>query len=215
MDKSRRMSKSAKEAGSGPPRKRDRPAGQAPSEARLHEAALAHLGKFATTEVGLARVLVRRVDRWVRRARAEGQDADQVAAAAGAARLAAHQVARRLAGSGAVDDAAFAASRARRLARGGGSRRAIAAHLSAKGVPKEVAREVAQAVLPDDELGAALMLCRRRRFGPFAREAMTPEARLKALAALARAGFAHGVATAALGLETEAAEDRVRALRDG
>jgi regulatory protein len=191
--------------------KRDRPAGKPPTEARLHEAALAHLGKFASTEVSLARVLVRRVDRWARRAEAEGQDHDQVAAAAGAARLAAHQVARRLASSGAVDDAAFAASRAARLARGGRSRRAIAAHLSAKGVTGEVA----QAVLPNDEVGAALMLCRRRRFGPFAREAVTPEVRLKALAALARAGFAHGVATAALGMEPEQAEDRIRAMRDG
>jgi regulatory protein len=191
--------------------KRDRPAGKAPSEARLHEAALVHLAKFAATEVSLARVLVRRVDRWVRRAEAEGQEHDQVAAAAGAARLAAHQVARKLANSGAVDDAAFAASRARRLARGGRSRRAIAAHLSAKGV----AGEVAQAVLPNDEVAAALMLCRRRRFGPFAREAVTPEVRLKSLAALARAGFSRDAATAALDMATEQAEDRVRALRDG
>ncbi len=211
MDKSGRMNRSASGDGAGPSRKRERPAGKAPSEARLHEAALAHLARFAATEAGLARVLTRRVDRWARRAEAEGQDHEQVLAAAGTARMAAQQVARKLAGSGVVDDAAFAASRARRLARGGRSRRAIAAHLSAKGV----AGEVAQAVLPDDELGAALMLCRRRRFGPFAREEMTPEVRLKALAAMARAGFAHGVATTALGMEPEAAEDRVRALRDG
>jgi regulatory protein len=194
-----------------PRAKRDRPAGSAPTEARLQEAALAHLAKFAATEAGLAQVLTRRVNRWARRAEAEGQDHDQVVAAAGAARLAAQQVARKLASSGVVDDAAFAASRARRLARGGRSRRAIAAHLSAKGV----AGEVAQAVLPDDELGAALMLCRRRRFGPFAREAVTPEVRLKSLAALARAGFSRDAATAALDMATEQAEDRVRALRDG
>ncbi len=194
-----------------PMQKPDRPAGKAPTEARLHEAALAHLARFAATEASLARVLSRRVDRWARRAEAEGQEADQVAAAAGTARLAAQQVARRLAHSGVVDDAAFAASRARRLARGGRSRRAIAAHLSAKGV----AGEVAQAVLPADELGAALMFCRRRRFGPFARQAVTPEVRLKALGALARAGFARGTAVAALDMAAEAAEDRVRALRDG
>jgi regulatory protein len=191
--------------------KRDRPAGKPPTEARLHEAALAHLAKFAATEASLARVLTRRVDRWARRAQAEGQEAEQVAAAAGAARLAAQQVARKLANSGVVDDAAFAASRARRLARGGRSRRAIAAHLSAKGV----AGEVAQTVLPDDELGAALMFCRRRRFGPFSRTEVPPEMRLKALAALARGGFAHGIALAALDMDAEVAEDRVRALRDG
>jgi regulatory protein len=190
--------------------KRDRPAGNAPTEARLHEAALAHLAKFAATEASLARVLARRVDRWARRAEAEGQDSAEIAAAAGEARLAAQQVARKLVRSGAVDDAAFAASRAKRLARTGRSSRAIAAHLAAKGV----AGPVAVAVLPDDEVGAALMFCRRRRFGPFSREAMTPEARLKALAALARAGFSRTGAVAAVDMPTDVAEERVRALRD-
>ena len=120
-------------------------------------------------------------------------------------------MAQKLAGSGVVDDAAFAASRARRLARSGRSGRAIAAHLAAKGV----AGAVAQAVLPQDEVAAALALCKRRRFGPFARAPMEREAQAKALATLARAGFSHAAATAALAMESEMAEDRVRALRDG
>ncbi len=190
--------------------KPDKPAGRAPTEARLHEAALAHLARFAATEAGLARVLARRVDRWARRAEAEGQDSEAVAEAARQARQAAVAVARRMVVAGAVDDAAFAASRAKRLARTGRSRRAISAHLAGKGV----ATAVAQAVLPQDEVAAALALCKRRRFGPFAREAMEREAKLKALAVLGRAGFSRDAADAALTMEPEAAEDRLRGLRD-
>ncbi|MCO6415241.1 RecX family transcriptional regulator, partial [Siccirubricoccus sp. KC 17139] len=99
----------------------------------------------------------------------------------------------------------------RRLARSGRSRRAIAAHLAGKGV----AREVAAAALPDAEaeLDAALAQCRRRRIGPFARGAEMP--RLKALAALARAGFGREVAERALDMEPAAAEERLLAHRAG
>jgi regulatory protein len=184
-----------------------KPAGPAPSEARLHEAALAHLARFAATEAGLRRVLHRRIDRWARAAAAEGAE---VAEAVRAAKAQAAQVAQRLVAAGAVDDAAFAAARARRLARGGRSRRAIAAHLAAKGV----ASEAAAAALPTDELAAALALCRRRRFGPFAPGPMPPEARLRALGVLARAGFARDTAERALDLAPEEAEERLLAMRN-
>ncbi len=172
---------------------------------------MAHLARFAATEAGLTQVLQRRVDRWARAAEAEGAEPEAVAAAARAAKAAAALVAGRLVAAGAVDDAAFAEARARRLARSGRSRRAIAAHLAAKGV----AAEDAAAVLPEDELGAALALCRRRRFGPFALAPMEREARLKALAVLGRAGFAQDTARQALGLEREAAEERLLALKHG
>jgi regulatory protein len=191
----------------GPP-----PPGPFPTEALLHEAALNHLARFAATEAGLRRVLERRVDRWARRSEAAGEDPAAVAPRAAEARAHAAAVARKLAGSGAVDDAAFAAARVRRLSRGGRSRRAIAAHLAAKGVR----RDAADAALPEGEeaeLDAALALCRRRRTGPFAPEPLSPEARLKALAALARAGFPRGVAEAALDMGGEEAEARLAALR--
>ncbi|NOG72637.1 RecX family transcriptional regulator [Roseicella sp. DB1501] len=201
------------------PRRPARPAGPAPTEAALREAALAHLARFAATEAGLRRVLQRRVDRWARRAEAEGAASEEIARQAGAARAAAAAVARAMVAAGAVDDAAFAASRARRLARAGRSHRAIAAHLGAKGV----AAEAREAALPaaGAELDAALAQCRRRRIGPFA-AAPAPEdplaaraARLKALAALARAGFGREVAEAALGMDPDEAEARLIALRHG
>ncbi|MBR0674496.1 RecX family transcriptional regulator, partial [Neoroseomonas soli] len=124
------------------------------------------------------------------------------------------EVAAAMVQAGAVDDAAFAESRARRLARAGRSRRAIAAHLAAKGVDAETAA----ASIPegeDAELDAALAFCRRRRIGPFARGAEDTEARRKALAAMARGGFAHGVARRALAMDPETAEDRLLAARRG
>jgi regulatory protein len=195
-----------------PDRRAPRPAGRPPDAARLREAALAHLARFAATEVALRRVLERRVDRWARAAEAEGQDRETISAAAAAARAAAAEVARAMVAAGAVDDAAFAESRARRLARAGRSRRAIAAHLAAKGI----AAETAGAALPDDpeaELAAALAFCRRRRIGPFARGAEDAEARRKALAAMARGGFAQGLARQALAMEPDEAEERLLAAR--
>jgi regulatory protein len=189
-------------------------AGPPPTEASLHDAALAHLGRFAATEVGLRRVLERRIARWAHRAEGEGLAVSEIAAWLAEAKRAAAVVARRLTAAGAVDDAAFAAARARRLLRAGRSRRAVAAHLAGKGVTAEVA----QAALPADaeasELDAALHWCRRRRVGPFATgpaagKAGDAAARLKALASLARAGFPRRVAEAALDMAPSAAADRL------
>lgn len=201
--------------GNGPDRRerrQPRPAGKPPTAPRLREAALAHLARFAATEAALRRVLERRVDRWARAAEAEGQPREAIAAAAAVARAAAAEVAAGMVATGVVDDAAFAESRARRLARSGRSRRAIAAHLSAKGI----APETAAAALPEGEeaeLDAALAYCRRRRIGPFAREAEDADRRRKSLAALARGGFVQPVARRALAMDPAEAEDRLIAAR--
>jgi regulatory protein len=201
-----------------PPRERRLPAaGPAPNEALLHEAALNHLARFAATETGLTRVLQRRIARWAQRAEREGQAAEAIAPIIASARAAAAKVARRMVAAGAVDDAAFAASRMRRLSRAGRSRRAISAHLAAKGVPGETAAETLETV-EVDEVAAALAHLRRRRQGPFA--ASQPEegdaaraAQMKALGALARAGFPREVAETALAMSAEEAEARIIASR--
>lgn len=190
--------------------KAPRPAGHPPSAARLAEAAAAHLARFAATEAGLKRVLARRIDRWARAAEAEGQP--DVPRRAAEAKSAIAEVAQRLVAGGAVDDAAFAESRARRLLRTGRSRRATLAHLREKGVDATTAA----AALPEGEaveIAAALAFCRRRRIGPFGPPDPPPEARLKALAALARAGFGRDAASRALRMEPEEAEARVIAAR--
>ena len=194
------------------PKRPRRPAGLPPNAARLREAALAHLARFAATEVGLRRVLERRISRWARAAEAEGQARDAIAAATAALHVEIASLAQSLVAAGAVNDAAFAESRARRLARSGHSRRAIAAHLAAKGIETETAA----AALPEGEeteLLAALAFCRRRRVGPFARVAADATARMKALAALARGGFAQGIARRALAMDPAEAEEMLLAGR--
>ena len=196
---------------------REIPAGPAPDAASLREAALNHLARFASTESNLVRVLQRRIARWAQRAEREGQPPEEVARHVAAAREKASQAARDMVSAGAVDDAAFAAARARRLSRAGRSRRAVAAHLAAKGVAAETAGMVLEESATD-ELDAALAHLRRRRQGPFApgaaQEGAADEAaRLKALGALARAGFPRDIAERALDLSPEEATDRLLAAR--
>jgi len=170
--------------------------------AALHEAALRHLARYAATAAGLTRVLDRRIARW---AATEGAEPE----AAAEARREARAVVARLVEAGAVDDAGFAAARAQRLARSGRSRRAVAAHLAARGVDAETA----QAALTGDELVSALVQARRRRIGPFrvAAEA-DAEVRRRELGMLARAGFPRDVAERALAMPAAEAEEMVARL---
>jgi regulatory protein len=188
-----------------------RPTGPAPNDAALNDTALAYLARYAATEAGLTRALGRAVDRWTRRALTDGTEADAVAAQAAQALDVVRTVVARLAASGAVSDAAFAASRTRRLVRGGRSRRTVAAHLAGKGVGAEVAR-AALAAEETDELAAALVLARRRRVGPFRVGDGDP---LRELAMLARAGFSRAVANEALRMPHDEAEAVVIRLRRG
>jgi regulatory protein len=182
-----------------------REAGPAPDQARLHEAALTHLARFAATQAGLVRVLDRRVDRWARAAAAE-DDAVRVAKAA------VRVVVAKLVAQGLVDDAAFAASRASSLTRGGKSRRAVAAHLMARGVTGDALRDAVPGD-PETELAAALVFVRRRRIGPFRVGVVDEDGKRRELGMLARAGFAQDVASRALAMEMPDAEALVIGLR--
>ncbi len=192
------------------PKRPTRPPGPAPDEAALRQAALNHLARFAATEAGLVRVLGNRIRRWARAAEAAGLDTTGTDAALAIAR----RVAAAMVQAGAVDDAAFAEARARRLARGGRSRRAAAAHLAAKGIAAPTAA-AALAAAPD-EADAALAFCRRRRIGPFSPlGGAAPDAaqRLRWLGMLARAGFSRDVAERALRTDPGEAVARIAALR--
>lgn len=185
-----------------------RPAGKPPTEARLRQAALLHLSRYATTQAGLARVLGDKMRRWARAAQAEGREVEaELAAGLAAAKL----IAAAMVAAGAVNDADFATARVRRLARGGRSRRAMAAHLAARGI----AGEDAQAAIhtAPAEADAALAQCRKRRIGPFARTEPDAPLRLKWLGMLARAGFSRDVAEAALRTDPAEADARLIALR--
>lgn len=176
----------------------NRPAGPAPTETSLREAALAHLDRHAASSAMLTRVLKNRVLRWLR---AAGPDDEAHQQAAAAAQSAIPRVLAALIAAGAIDDDAFAASRARRLARSGSSRRRIAGHLAQRGI---------DAAIETDEFAAALAFARRRRLPPFGEAE-----RLRALAAFARAGFPRDVAERALASGREEAEARLAALLRG
>ena len=99
---------------------------------------------------------------------------------------------------GLVDDVAYAKALVETLHRKGKGRRAIRAKLRERMVPAALgtaAIEAMEAGTADPELEAAMNYARRRRIGPFHRDAARrQERRQKDLAALARQGFGYGVA---------------------
>jgi regulatory protein len=184
-----------------------KPIPPAPNDASLHEAALAYLARYAASRAGVIRVLDRRVARWARQFPEAG---DEVFAQC---RAAVRRVAARLEQAGLIDDAQFAAVRARSLTRAGKSRRAVAAHLGARGIGGEVLDDVA----PQDEaaeFAACLILARKRRIGPFRPEGKA-EDKMRELGVLARAGFAQSIAQRALQTGQDEAEAAIIGLRQG
>jgi regulatory protein len=135
----------------------------------LEAAALRYLGRYASSVENLRRVLARKTD-------------DRAAIEAVVAKCV------RL---GLVDDRSYAAGRSASLARAGGSRRAIADRLRAKGVDAETIRD---ALAGASDLAAACALARRRRLGPYRPPAQRQAFRERDLAAFARAGFALEIA---------------------
>jgi regulatory protein len=180
-----------------------------PDRAALHEAALNYLARYAASAAGVRRVLHRRIDRWA--AQAEGDRAEIAAAVREAKRIAA-DIVTALVKAGAINDAAFAESRARSLARGGRSGRAIAAHLLQRGIDPELAAANG-GLSTEDELAAALALARRRRIGPFRGKTADPTALHREAGVFARAGFSRGVALAAQQMPADQAEGIIRRLR--
>jgi regulatory protein len=179
--------------------------------ALLEKWALAYLERYASSAENLRRVLQRRVQR---RTRADGTtDGGRDGEAARAAGALIDALVVRYRASGLIDDAAYAAGRARSgLARGRSMRR-IAAGLAAKGVGAEDAAAAVAALGADGsdpELAAACAYARRRRLGPFRRapfeEGEGAEGdRQRELAAFARAGFGRHAAEAVLACKDAAA----------
>lgn len=188
--------------------------------ALLEKWALAYLERYASSGENLRRVLQRRV--W-RRARADGaadgaRDGEAVRASGALidALVARYRI------TGLIDDAAYAAGRARSgLARGRSMRR-IAAGLAAKGVGAEDAAAAVAALGKDGadpEFAAACAYARRRRLGPFRRAPFEEGEgaagdRQRELAAFARAGFGRHAAEAVLACADPAAVAVLLAGRD-
>ena len=188
---------------SGPPGKTGPLAAPAPVDrALLEQWALAYLERYASSGENLRRVLQRRVWRRARGDGARGGEAERAADALIDALVARYRAA------GLINDAAYAAGRARSgLARGRSPRR-IAAGLAAKGVGPEDAAAAVAALAEDGadpEVAAACAYARRRRLGPFRRGPGAAGDRQRELAAFARAGFGRRAAEAVLACADEAA----------
>ena len=160
------------------PRRADRPPPPPLDPAAVERLALGYVGRYATTRAKLAAYLGRKV-------RERGW--------AGAAPFDAAPLVARIAALGYVDDAGFAASRARALAARGYGARRVELALRVAGVEEEDRRA---AVVGDEEaaFAAALAFAKRRRIGPFARAAAGPDERRKQFAALLRAGHSPAIA---------------------
>lgn len=101
----------------------------------------------------------------------------------------------RLAGSGFVDDRAFALARTAALSRRGYGARRVGAALHAAGIDAGDA-EPALAAAGEDAWSAAAAFAKRRKIGPFSTMPSDQEGRRKAFAAMLRAGHSLAVARA-------------------
>jgi regulatory protein len=110
----------------------------------------------------------------------------------------------------ALDDVAYAAVSTRSAVRGGKSRRMIAQRLSSKGITTEIAQT---ALENTDDLFAAVVLARKRAFGPFRRAELDEKRKGKELSAFARAGFSFDIGKRVLGMAFEDAEEILEAGR--
>ena len=158
-------------------------AARPPTEERLMKAALHYLDRYGSSRENLKRVLERKVMRAAREL-----DLDP-----GGFEAMIEVVVARCAASGLFNDRLFAESRIASERRKGRSARRIGAVLAAKGIEQELAEEL-MAQEDSDDLTAACIAARKRRFGPWRRGEADPDRLRKEMAALCRQGFSLSVA---------------------
>ncbi|MES2445183.1 MAG: RecX family transcriptional regulator [Pseudomonadota bacterium] len=146
--------------------------------AALERLALRYVERYATTRGRLSSYLGRKI-------RERGWE-DEASADPAA-------LAEKLAGLGYIDDRAFAESRAAAMGRRGLGARRVSQALWHAGIEPEDAEAVAPAIEAETE-ASAIEFARRRRIGPYAREAPDPKGRERQVAAMVRAGHAPALA---------------------
>lgn len=146
----------------------------------LERFALRYVERYATTRARLAGYLSRKI-------RERGWEGDAVADP--------QALAEKLAGLGYVDDRAFAEARAKAMGRRGLGARRVGQALWHAGIEAEDAEAVAP-LIEANVTESALAFARRRRIGPYAREAPDPRGRERQVAAMVRAGHAPALAWA-------------------
>lgn len=157
----------------------------------LQNAATFYLERYPTTAEGLRRVLRRRVRK------AEMLDAPVV----DNVERVIEEIVTRFVGAGAIDDKAFAQTKARALHRRGTSAKLTRQKLRLSGIDADTLDRAMAAL--DQELDtdpvsrewkAAVALARRRRLGPYRPQKDRKDKRDRDLAAMARGGFAYDLA---------------------
>lgn len=152
--------------------------------AALERLALRYVERFQTTRAKLVRYLTEKV-------RARGWAGDRPPDPAG--------LAERFADLGYIDDRAWAEAKAGAMTRRGLGGRRVSGALRQAGVSEEDA-VVAEPVVADGRVAAALALARRRRIGPFGTAPADRVLREKQLATLVRGGHDFALARAIVDL---------------
>jgi regulatory protein len=175
---------------------------QIPTPEKLEKAAADYLGRMASTEASLRRVLTNRLRRAAiaHPAFAADQAGQKLLQDSIETIIARHKR------SGMLNDDSYAETRAHSLRRSGRSRRAIQQTLAHKGVSAEsIARALTETDGEDDkdaaELKAAQALARRRKIGPYRQTPADEAQKRKDFGILARAGYGMGIIKTVLGNE--------------
>ena len=148
------------------------------NDERLRALALYYVGKYATTQAKLTTFLARKIrERGWSNERAPDIDA----------------LTRQFAELGYINDAQFAEARSRSFVRRGYGERRLNEDLRASGIGDADAAP-AKEHMSESTFAAAENFARRKRLGPFASEAATPEKRQKQLHSFLRAGHGFEVA---------------------
>jgi regulatory protein len=144
----------------------------------MRQLALHYVGKYGTTQAKLAGYLARKT-------RERGWDGERPADIAG--------LTEQFTSLGYINDAQFAEARSRSFVRRGFGGRRLSEDLRASGIGDADAMH-AKAHMENSIFTAAENFARRKRLGPFAQEAATPEKRNKQLDAFLRAGHSFELA---------------------
>ena len=142
--------------------------------ADLERLALRYVERYATTRYKLNAYLTRKI-----RERGWGGEGEPDAA----------RIAERMAELGYVDDAGFAEARISALSRRGYGARRVHPALRHAGIETDLSEALAPEIDAEAQ-ASALAWARRRRVGPWAREAADPRLRERQAAAMMRAGHA-------------------------
>lgn len=146
-----------------------------------------YLERYATTEVGLRRYLMRKVTLSAKEHGTIPQEGAEII----------EGLVSKFRDLNFLNDARYAEGRSGSLHRKGMSLRAIRQDLSLKGVPEDLVNKAIDLIREESsnpDLEAAISYARRRRLGPYRTDDKREERRDKDLAALGRKGFSFAIA---------------------